>query len=607
MFEVTNYGRICQDLSSALKSSKSSANLCELAQIHKLYRTLARQSPRVHANGQKLQAVTLAEILANSRDSLLENQNTQIDNETVFSEPINNDEENRCRQCNKIQLHHGNSVLRLQSVLQSRSQWLDQATDNNQIEDSASDKCIGTDDLNFPDDTCVCDAQSDLVPYLPSGFMMASSREHNEAMIQNYEEHHSSVYNLDERNSSSVDNLTVRFETIEINRTDRVPQNGIPMSEFVTFDKINSRQDYLTNNYPETFSSRYYVPLEQPLVDQREDDDYDCVSNVSEDSELMMNTSKLSKFLCVGVSKSKSKTPYKPAKQQSKSNESKKITSKLKELRMRAQSKSRESLKSPDPLPPGKIKSPVNIIVQDIQDKKSEFEKFSNKPHSIPPSSPLMREIGSQLTSPVPTSHVPTPESYDSGHESGLTHCGTSNDKTNNKWSSPHDHMIRGRGQLPPHLAQQHHLQAGAGSQHSQAGTSGSLGTTTSLGESSGYESIPRDSECSSFSSSQESEVDDEHKKDGVATTSCQGAMPRISQLSQSNMNWQDNKMQRISDIEQLRRSRQQQQQVIGLKQTQSVLKSELAKAKAALNVPDDSWKYERKSNVRVLSLFSAK
>ena len=590
LFEMTNYGRICQDLSSALQSSKSSANLCELAEIHNLYRTLARQSPRVHSGGQKLQAVTLAEILANSRDSLLENRNIHIDEETVFSEPVNHDDQTICRHCNKIQLRHGNSILRLESALQSRSQWLDQNQGDSQ-EDTASDKCIGTDDLTLPDDTCVCDAQSDLVPYMPSNFLV-SSKENND-----FTNHEKDMYNANQRTINTVENVTVQMETLEVRQNDRVPRNGMPMSEFVTFDKINTRPECSTNFYGETGVSHYYMPLEHP-VNSRQDDDYDCISNVSEDSEYMMQQSKLSKFLCVGVGKSKSKTPYKPSKQASAKNESKKITSKLKELKMKAQSKSRESLKSPDPLPSNKGKSCIDAIIQESQEKQMLMDRHQTRsPHNIVSHSTFMRDPSSHLSSPIPTSHAPTPEGYDSGHDSGLTHCGTS-DKTVN-WAPPHDHIhiMRHRGQLPQHLGQPH-IQSG-NSQHSQAG--GSLGTTTSLGESSGYESIPRDSECSSFSSSQESEVDEEHKREGAMPLTSQGAIPRHVQVGQPSTSWSDQDRHIMADIEQARRARQQ--QVLGLKATQNALKAELARAKATLNVPDDSWNYERKSNVRVLEL----
>ncbi|XP_037787215.1 uncharacterized protein LOC119582822 [Penaeus monodon] len=88
LFEVTDYGRVCQDLSLALQSDVANRNLHELAKIHDLYRTLARQSPRVHTGGPKLQAATLAEILANSRDSLLEDQKPPLEDDSICSEPV---------------------------------------------------------------------------------------------------------------------------------------------------------------------------------------------------------------------------------------------------------------------------------------------------------------------------------------------------------------------------------------------------------------------------------------------------------------------------------------------------------------------------------------
>lgn len=50
----------------------------------------------------------------------------------------------------------------------------------------------------------------------------------------------------------------------------------------------------------------------------------------------------------------------------------------------------------------------------------------------------------------------------------------------------------------------------------------------------------------------------------------------------------------RAADIPQLRASRQQ---ILSLKTIQRALKADLAQAKGNLNVPSDSWSYERKSN----------
>ncbi|ROT79338.1 kinesin-like protein [Penaeus vannamei] len=159
LFEVTDYGRVCQDLSLALQSDVANRNLHELAKIHDLYRTLARQSPRVHTGGPKLQAATLAEILANSRDSLLEDQKPPLEDDSICSEPVQA-EGKLCQHCNKKRLRHGDSILKLESALRSKSQWLSRPLDT--FEDSASDKCIGTDDLDFPEDHCTCDVQNDL-------------------------------------------------------------------------------------------------------------------------------------------------------------------------------------------------------------------------------------------------------------------------------------------------------------------------------------------------------------------------------------------------------------------------------------------------------------
>lgn len=343
---MTDYGRVCQDLSLALQSDVANRNLHELAKIHDLYRTLARQSPRVHAGGPRLQAATLAEILTNSHDSLLE-EKKPLEDDSICSEPAQA-EGKLCRQCNKRQLRHGDSILRLESALRSKSQWLSRPLDT--LEDSASDKCIGTEDLDFPEDHCTCDVQSDLVPYIPSMFFNFSPV-HNPDSLS-----HSSLTRQASEASLCLMDAPLADSTEKL--ADRVPVNGVPLPEFIEDVEANV---VLCNpvQYDYGKDDDLFDGNDDRTVTGKSDNESDCVSNISEDSEYMMQTSKLSKFLCVGVGKSKSKTPYKIAKQNNnKIIENKKNTAKLKDCKVKIPTKSRESSKSPDRNSKNLIKSP---------------------------------------------------------------------------------------------------------------------------------------------------------------------------------------------------------------------------------------------------------
>ncbi|XP_068228581.1 uncharacterized protein [Palaemon carinicauda] len=587
LFEVTDYGRVCQDLSMALQSDVSNKNLHELAKIHDLYRTLARQSPRVHTGGPRLQAATLAEILANSRDSLLEDQKPPLEDDSICSEPVHA-EGKLCRHCNKKQLRHGDSILKLESALRSKSMWLSRPLE---LEDSASDKCIGTDDIDLPEDHCTCDVQSDLVPYIPSMFFNFSSMKNN-----------SSASNLtltQQASNSSLQLKDVPLADSTENFVDRVPINGISLPEYIEDLEANV---VLCNPVQYDYSKDSDVNDDR-TVTGKSDNESDCVSNISEDSEYMMQTSKLSKFLCVGVGKSKSKSPYKVAKQNNnKIVENKKNVAKTKESKVKVPVKSRENSKSPDRNSKNLIKSPSRVVSQSVakqntsrrSDNASVRMRWGKSARVGATKSPALASRSSYrytCTLMYPPD-APTPtEGYDSGHDSGAATQGSATPLENPEaWRTTQN--------LQPH---KHHPHP---HQH-PAANSGSLGTNPSLGESSGYESIPRDSECSSFSSSQDSEMDEEHRRDAQAQSlalSQHQLKPPVPSCSAKLEveNWSEDDVKRYegrpraAEIPQLRASRQQ---VLSLKATQKSLKADLAQAKGNLNVPSDSWNYERKSN----------
>ncbi|KAK7081054.1 hypothetical protein SK128_026640, partial [Halocaridina rubra] len=578
LFEVTDYGRVCQDLSIALQSDISNRNLHELAKIHELYRTLARQSPRVHTGGTKLQAATLAEILANSRDFLLEDQKPLMEDDSICSEPAQA-EGKLCRHCNKKQLRHGDSILKLESALKSKSMWLSRPLD---LEDSASDKCIGTDDTDLPEDHCTCDVQSDLVPYIPSMFFNLSS-------VKN----HCSVSNLTLAHQASNSSLQLKDMPLSDSTetfVERVSMNGISLPEYIEDIEANV---VLCNPVQYDYCKEGDVNDDKTLTG-KSDNESDCISNISEDSEYLMQTSKLSKFLCVGVGRSKSKSPYKVAKQNNnKIVENKKNVVKTKEIKTKIPVKSRESSKSPDRNSKNLIKSPSRVVSQSAA--KQNIIRRSDTA-SVRTRWGKSARVGA-VKSPAPTNRgsyrytcalmyppdAPTPaEGYDSGHDSGAATQGSATPLENNEaWRTTQN--------LQPH-------------KHHAAANNGSLGTNPSLGESSGYESIPRDSECSSFSSSQDSEMDEEHRRDAQAQSLAllnHQEKSLISPSSSSKMEvekWSEEDVKRYegrpraSEIPQLRASRQQ---VLLLKATQKSLKVDLAQAKGTLNVPSESWNYE--------------
>ncbi|XP_037787213.1 protein FAM76B-like isoform X1 [Penaeus monodon] len=193
---------------------------------------------------------------------------------------------------------------------------------------------------------------------------------------------------------------------------------------------------------------------------------------------------------------------------------------------------------------------------------------------------------------------APTPtEGYDSGHDSGAATQGSATPLENSEaWRT-------GQNLQPQHHHQHHHQHHQHHQHHHPAANSGSLGTNPSLGESSGYESIPRDSECSSFSSSQDSEMDEEHRRDAQAQSQAlQQQQPQPKPQATDDLSkvqveeWSEEDVKRYegrpraADIPQLRASRQQ---ILSLKTIQRALKADLAQAKGNLNVPSDSWSYE--------------
>lgn len=446
LFEVTDYGRVCQDLSLALQSDVANRNLHELAKIHDLYRTLARQSPRVHAGGPRLQAATLAEILTNSHDSLLE-EKKPLEDDSICSEPAQA-EGKLCRQCNKRQLRHADSILRLESALRSKSQWLSRPLET--LDDSASDKCMGTEDLDFPEDHCTCDVQSDLVPYIPSMFFNFSPIHNPDGLSHTSLRHQASESGLHLMDAPLADPLE---------KEDQISLIEVPLPEFIDVEAnvvLCNPVQYEYSKDDDLFDGN-----DDRTVTGKSDNESDCVSNISEDSEYMMQTSKLSKFLCVGVSKSKSKSPYKITKQNNnKIIENKRNTAKLKECKVKIPTKSRENSKSPDRNSKNLIKSPSRVVSQSAAKQnvnrrsdtsllvRTRWGKSARVGASKPPTVSSRSNYRYTCTLMYPPDAATPTEGYDSGHDSGAATQGsatamesTESWRTSNQGLPSHQHL----------------------------------------------------------------------------------------------------------------------------------------------------------------------
>uniref|UniRef100_A0A6A7FY47 Kinesin-like protein CG14535 n=1 Tax=Hirondellea gigas TaxID=1518452 RepID=A0A6A7FY47_9CRUS len=599
LFEAINYDKL---------STQDSCKLIDIDRMGALYKTLAN-----HGNGHmNLQPSTLGEILSNSRDSLLGavttndasknflsesvskgNTKSELDYESICGEnnddvSINNSlstvgQETSCNVCNKVRMPLGESLTRgISHIYQNglQVQWLSNGTD-------------------LPDDKCCCDIQTELPPpYIPSSMYAFPT-------LKEYEKssHSSLVKNRSETSVNLSDYNTLETKdannSVDVTSNDRVPSNGVSVPDFIEDSEANV---VLCNPV------KYNYSLDKStsdLNDERAVSDDD--SNVSEDSEYMIRTSKLSKFLCVGVGRTKSKTPYKISKQNFK-NESKKNT-KMKESKVKFQSKSRDSSKSPEFNSKNLLKSPSRAPSQNMSKSSSSGSSTStgsswrsdatsggglkggrwssSKTHSS--SSGGCPTYGTNSftyqTAPV--------EGYDSGHDSGVTTQRSSTPQDpSDSWNMP---LVDKKSTAKGGDSQRLKMQSGVAS---KSGTNNSLGATPSLGESSGYGSMARDSECSSFSSSQDSEMDEEHRKENINRCQNSTGLPslEVQKFTEEDIQRYEGRS-RAAECLQLQKEHKEQQEIAALKARQKQLKSELAEAKKNLSVPDKSWAYERKSN----------
>ena len=234
------------------------------------------------------------------------------------------------------------------------------------------------------------------------------------------------------------------------------------------------------------------------VVDDVQDDD--CDSNQSDDSDYMIKTSKFSKFLCVGVGRSKSKN--------SKHSKNHNSDSK-KNAKMKNNSKSRTdiSINNRSPQSPSEMNSKSTMGSQFQSSQKfpqnsSSYSNQSNQPWTTMNS----QNFGDSQHWPAKChsnysiqSHTNSPISSRDNHPIPSINVCWNN--TSEEIKCPDNKKLPVKPSPP-----------------SKSMTNNSVGTAVSMGESSGYGSLARDSECaSSFSSSQDSEMDDDQRRENQA------------------------------------------------------------------------------------------
>lgn len=605
LFEVTEYAKLGQNLS--LVNGSTNQNLQELAKIHELYKNLALPNSKLQIDGSQLQPSSLLEILANSRDSLIEEEKPEVDYESIASDFITRDVCNACHKTKQIsaeQCHglHDDYVNTIQSC------------------------CIEGNSIP-QDNFCVCD--------IPPSALHQPGTSPEFPKWQEIE--NGSRYSLMKNRSETSVNMS-DFNTLDLKEADnsldtplndRVPMNGVSVPDFIEDVEANV---VLCNPVQYSDYSLSKLDIEVPkgqVIDHTSDNDSDSLSNVSDDSDYVIRTSKFSKFLCVGVGRTKSKTPYKIAKANFK-NESKK-NSKMKESKVKvSSSKSRDSSKSPEFNSKNVLKSPSRAPSQNMSKSSSNTgstnsssgqswpgeasldgrgTRWNAKSHGNKGSTHNTSNYGTNASKGTTYnasnygtsssfSYQTTPvESYDSEHDSGLTaDLPTPREPCDASWNLPMDsktskNVDSKRIPIQPSIS-------------TKSGTSSSIGTTPSLGESSGYGSMARDSECSSFSSSQDSEMDEEHKREkhrGRPHPNCKTQLPpvQLQKFTEEDIQRYESRS-RTAECLQLQKEQRNLEDIAALKACQKQLKAELADAKKNLSVPDKSWSYERKSNVRI-------
>jgi len=559
LFRSTDYARMCEQDPSLVNESEDT-NLKELAKIHALYRSLAEQSTHVNNNDDtKLQPSSLVEILSTSRDSLVDVQKPEAEYESICSDLELHRSCRICSSCNKEKIpvdftaHQPNGINT---------------------------------------DMCNCDMKTNLQTYIPSSLYMIPKNQPALYSNRSQSSLEGKIPALHEVNYNNVSEFSTLDDkknpdcSLQMILNDRVPNNGVPVPDFIEDADANvilcNPVQYNFSLSPQSDDGKVCA---EDVTCSNEDDDSDCLSNVSDDSEYMMRTSKLSKFLCVGVGRSKSKTPYKLSKQNFK-NESKK-NAKMKESKSKSSSKSRDSSKSPDFDSKNLLKSPSRVNSQTISKSSSGsssttsgWKSDSSKSNRWNKFSSSSKGLSNYSTNSSFSYQAHPVEGYDSGHESGITPgSSTPQEIPEASWSTVQpEPKAKATGQRLPIPA-------------SKSGTGSSLGTTPSLGDSSGYGSMARDSECSSFSSSQDSELEEEKK-----SRSNSARVPvKVENFTEEDIQRYEGRSSR--NVESLYSFSTKQRNKIHLEKINKEL------AESTKNNSDTSWSFGRKKNVSIFSI----
>ncbi|KAB7498611.1 Kinesin-like protein KIF26A [Armadillidium nasatum] len=444
----------------ALHSEAANKDLRELANIHHLFSAFTRTQPLTEP--ESLFTPVISPIIDNQP------QPKSLPVPSSLSSTSNTNNQKKKIGADAPSFYNDNEV----SVHNKRREKIQ--TDLNIPLRQSKDKCTGTDENS-----------------LVSNFRTSSTC----TPVHNY---HSSETLIEDDSfhiqSSNVNTRLVNTPpSLPINTTATLPISSPPSLPLSISPYVNDKEENILIGHQVPFKCKSCELNNCESCDiilndsTPNDNDSDCPSSVS-------------------IGRSRSKSSVKNAKNNnssSSSTESKRNIFKIRENPSKSckNQKLKSSAKTPDYISKNLIRSPSRLHSQGAEDFVEQTLQEGKKNKEIddvttPPPLP-----GSELKCQCSNSrHYPSRIDFSQGTSSS----------SSKEWGSSAISPLS--PQICPSITPSGSGSKGIIAAHPMT-TSGSLGTTQSLGESSGYESIPRDSECSSFSSSQESEVDDEHRR----------------------------------------------------------------------------------------------
>lgn len=449
-------------------------HLPDLFKINKLYQTLALPNSKLQIDNTHLQPSSLLEILANSHDSLIDGERGEVDYESIPSDVMS----------------HALISSYARNVQQNACSRLPSDNFPCSIATCMDSKVVAKDNI--------CDMRSDVE------CRTTAMRE---------------CQQVPDKCCSSVSSVRADEAAVGVcgSKAGNTPLGAPNFSEDVL---LSSPHDC---SLSEVHISSGLVSRDDSQCGNLDDDD--SVGNRSDESDSDIKSSKFSKFLCVGVGRTKTKTPYKISKGNFK-NESKK-NSKMKESKSKLYSVKIDSSKSLEFSSKNVLKSPseIPLVSMSYSNDNSGCDNASESPNCLSDSSfAISRGKGTESAQGSSCDIVELEAVKESlcNTNSYNTSCSLSYETRSTEPCLFGDHS--GGGGMSAHTkpsednwssAKTSHVKKIHSSMPAKSGTSSSIATTTiSLGESSGYGSMARDSECSSFSSSQDSEMDEEHKRE---------------------------------------------------------------------------------------------